>query len=173
MKKNVACNKKCINFAAEKSSLKKLSLGGGIGRRVGLKNRWGNTRAGSIPALGTDLKTQSLENQRFSRDFLLAVGPWWGRYDNSKWIKMKDKGLFWQVAKGSQKTREQKRCKCWSTCTKTQNLAKLLPSISFCKITTFLDISVIFLFTCYSSSSLMRMLWKSMHLLETWPRALS
>lgn len=26
---------------------------GGIGRRVGLKHRWGNTRAGSIPALGT------------------------------------------------------------------------------------------------------------------------
>ncbi len=26
---------------------------GGIGRRVGLKHQWGNTRAGSIPALGT------------------------------------------------------------------------------------------------------------------------
>ena len=37
-----------------KKFIEKLSLGGGIGRRVGLKNRWGNTRAGSIPALGTD-----------------------------------------------------------------------------------------------------------------------
>ena len=27
--------------------------GGGIGRRVGLKNQWGYTRAGSIPAPGT------------------------------------------------------------------------------------------------------------------------
>ncbi len=26
---------------------------GGIGRRVGLKNQWGNTRAGSTPAPGT------------------------------------------------------------------------------------------------------------------------
>ena len=26
---------------------------GGIGRRVGLKHQWGNTRAGSTPALGT------------------------------------------------------------------------------------------------------------------------
>ncbi len=28
---------------------------GGIGRRVGLKHQWGNTRAGSTPALGTSL----------------------------------------------------------------------------------------------------------------------
>ena len=27
--------------------------GGGIGRRAGLKHQWGNTRAGSTPALGT------------------------------------------------------------------------------------------------------------------------
>ena len=27
---------------------------GGIGRRVGLKHQWGNTRAGSTPALGTE-----------------------------------------------------------------------------------------------------------------------
>ena len=26
---------------------------GGIGRRAGLKHQWGNTRAGSTPALGT------------------------------------------------------------------------------------------------------------------------
>ena len=26
---------------------------GGIGRRAGLKHQWGNTHAGSIPALGT------------------------------------------------------------------------------------------------------------------------
>ena len=28
---------------------------GGIGRRAGLKHQWGNTRAGSTPALGTSL----------------------------------------------------------------------------------------------------------------------
>ena len=27
---------------------------GGIGRRAGLKHQWGNSRAGSIPALGTE-----------------------------------------------------------------------------------------------------------------------
>ena len=31
----------------------KLSPSGGTGRRVGLKNQWDNTRAGSIPASGT------------------------------------------------------------------------------------------------------------------------
>ena len=30
-----------------------MSPDGGIGRRVGLKHQWGNTRAGSTPALGT------------------------------------------------------------------------------------------------------------------------
>ena len=36
-----------------------LSPDGGIGRRVGLKHQWGNTRAGSTPALGTGLNRQS------------------------------------------------------------------------------------------------------------------
>ena len=35
---------------------------GGIGRRAGLKHQWGNTRAGSTPALGTALKATSLAN---------------------------------------------------------------------------------------------------------------
>ena len=33
---------------------------GGIGRRVGLKHQWGNTRAGSTPALGTALNANRL-----------------------------------------------------------------------------------------------------------------
>ena len=33
---------------------------GGIGRRVGLKHQWGNTRAGSTPALGTAINANRL-----------------------------------------------------------------------------------------------------------------
>ena len=31
---------------------------GGIGRRAGLKHQWGNTCAGSTPALGTEAESQ-------------------------------------------------------------------------------------------------------------------
>lgn len=41
----------CTRFIGETKCLH--SPDGGIGRRVGLKHQWGNTRAGSIPAPGT------------------------------------------------------------------------------------------------------------------------
>ena len=46
-----------FQFSNESSNFAPL-LGpdGGIGRRVGLKHQWGNTRAGSTPALGTENK---------------------------------------------------------------------------------------------------------------------
>ena len=64
--KNYNCAKKCRNYL----SFKKIALplhrfsspDGGIGRRAGLKHQWGNTRAGSTPALGTALKAKSLVN---------------------------------------------------------------------------------------------------------------
>ncbi len=39
--------------------------GGGIGRRAGLKHQWGNTRAGSIPALGTKKPVDHLIDRLF------------------------------------------------------------------------------------------------------------
>ena len=42
---------------------------GGIGRRAGLKHQWGNTRAGSTPALGTGLKAQGAETEKVSALF--------------------------------------------------------------------------------------------------------
>lgn len=36
-----------------------MSRSGGSGRRVGLKNRWGLPRAGSIPAFGTKDREQA------------------------------------------------------------------------------------------------------------------
>ena len=46
---------------------------GGIGRRAGLKHQWGNTRAGSTPALGTRLKAKSLAKKICKRFFILPV----------------------------------------------------------------------------------------------------
>ena len=43
-----AVSKKTLTFAPA------IRPDGGIGRRVGLKHQWGNTRAGSTPALGTE-----------------------------------------------------------------------------------------------------------------------
>ena len=39
---------------------------GGIGRRAGLKHQWGNTHAGSIPALGTKAKLLNDKSLAFS-----------------------------------------------------------------------------------------------------------
>ena len=47
-----------INFAVSTFFYER--PGGGIGRRVGLKNQLGNTSAGSIPAQGTCFKTKPL-----------------------------------------------------------------------------------------------------------------
>ena len=44
---------------------------GGIGRRAGLKHQWGNTRAGSTPALGTSLKAKSLANHMSCKRFFV------------------------------------------------------------------------------------------------------
>ena len=44
----VSVSKKTFTFAPA------IRPDGGIGRRVGLKHQWGNTRAGSTPALGTE-----------------------------------------------------------------------------------------------------------------------
>ena len=55
---------KNITFAMRSKRMENLikakskSPGGGIGRRVGLKHQWGNTRAGSTPALGTNIEEQ-------------------------------------------------------------------------------------------------------------------
>ncbi len=47
---------------------------GGIGRRAGLKHQWGNTRAGSTPALGTGLKAQGAESQYDSAPCFISAG---------------------------------------------------------------------------------------------------
>lgn len=68
-------------FCSRKSSLKNRCLGGGIGRRVGLKNRWGNARAGSIPALGTNqIKSQVVDYQCL-RFFFLFFSPFVKTHD--------------------------------------------------------------------------------------------
>ena len=79
-------------FCSRKSSLKNRCLGGGIGRRVGLKNRWGNARAGSIPALGTNqIKSQVVDYQCL-RFFLFILqsfcqDTWWaGRANHNVFI---------------------------------------------------------------------------------------
>ncbi len=43
------CQLKKLHYLCNRFS----SPDGGIGRRAGLKHQWGNTRAGSTPALGT------------------------------------------------------------------------------------------------------------------------
>lgn len=39
---------------------------GGIGRRAGLKHQWIHFHAGSIPALGTEIKAKQLNSQLLS-----------------------------------------------------------------------------------------------------------
>ena len=38
---------------------------GGIGRRAGLKHQWGNTCAGSTPALGTEILSTNIVERIF------------------------------------------------------------------------------------------------------------
>ena len=47
---------------------------GGIGRRVGLKHQWGNTRAGSTPALGTKQISNALYLNQIQRILLEQFG---------------------------------------------------------------------------------------------------
>ena len=68
-------------FCSRKSSLKKRCLGGGIGRRVGLKNRWGNARAGSIPALGTNQINRKLLITNACDFFFLFFSPFVKTHD--------------------------------------------------------------------------------------------
>jgi hypothetical protein len=46
---------------------------GGTGRRVGLKNQWGNSRAGSIPAPGTVKKLSVIESFFYSLSIVLIL----------------------------------------------------------------------------------------------------
>ena len=46
---------------------------GGIGRRVGLKHQWGNTRAGSTPALGTENFVRCCISNRYGALFFLLL----------------------------------------------------------------------------------------------------
>ena len=45
-----------LTLTTQAVKITKVSRDGGIGRRTGLKIRWGKTRAGSSPAPGIDLR---------------------------------------------------------------------------------------------------------------------
>ena len=63
------CQLKNLHYLCNRFS----SPDGGIGRRAGLKHQWGNTRAGSTPALGTSLKAQGAETEKVSAPCYFSV----------------------------------------------------------------------------------------------------
>ena len=78
----IICQLKKLHYLCNRFS----SPDGGIGRRAGLKHQWGNTRAGSTPALGTALNANRL-NFKWLAFFIAIFGDFWRDKEKSAVFK--------------------------------------------------------------------------------------
>ena len=78
----IICQLKKLHYLCNRFS----SPDGGIGRRAGLKHQWGNTRAGSTPALGTALNANRL-NFKWLAFLLLFLATFWRDQEKSAVFK--------------------------------------------------------------------------------------